>query len=91
MKIGRLQHCRMVAMRDGVRLATTLFLTEAPGRYPAILFRTPYGRAGDSDGWNEWVREGYVLIVQDCRGRFDSEGTFEPFLQEARDTPDTVA
>ena len=93
---GRVRKARMrslvrVPMRDGIGLGTTIFLPEAPGRYPAVLIRTPYGRLGQLDGWQEWTAHGYALVVQDVRGRHDSDGTFRPFLQEARDTPDTVA
>lgn len=87
----RLRHLLHVPMRDGVRLATTVFLPESPGRFPAILLRTPYGRLGTLDGWDEWTRNGYALVVQDVRGRHDSDGEFVPFLQEALDTPDTLA
>ncbi|MEI7435218.1 MAG: CocE/NonD family hydrolase [bacterium] len=92
---GRARHCRFVRlawvpMRDGTRLATTILLPELPGRYPVVLQRTPYNRLGCLAGWEEWVRSGYVLICQDVRGRYDSDGEFTPFLQEACDTPDTV-
>lgn len=78
-------------MRDGTLLAATIFLPEAEGRYPVILQRTPYNRLGWLAGWEEWVRNGYIFICQDCRGRYDSDGDFDPFLQEINDTPDTLA
>jgi len=78
-------------MRDGTRLATTIFLPEAEGRYPAVLLRTPYNRLNAVQGWEEWVNNGYVFISQDVRGRYDSDGEFTPFLQETNDTPDTLA
>lgn len=78
-------------MRDGTRLATTVFLPEAEGRYPVVLQRTPYSRLGGLQGWEEWVQNGYIYACQDTRGRYDSEGEFSPFLQEVNDTPDTVA
>ena len=80
-----------VPMRDGVRLATSIFLPEAPGRYPVVVQRTPYGRLGWSGGWEQWVRNGYVFVCQDTRGRNDSEGQFYPMVQETNDTPDTIA
>lgn len=93
---GRVRGARMrsllpVPMRDSVHLSTTVFLPEAAGRYPAVLIRTPYGRLGQLDGWQEWTAAGYALVVQDVRGRHDSEGEFQPFVQEAHDTPDTIA
>ena len=92
---GQARGCRfirqaMVPMRDGVRLATTIFLPEAEGRYPVVLQRRPYNRITGLAGWEDWVRNGYVFIVQDTRGRYDSEGEFAPFTQEFNDTPDTI-
>ncbi len=66
---------QMVAMSDGVRLATDVYLPktgEAP--FPTILIRTPYNKSG-SKGIADLVgRMGYALVVQDLRGRFASEG-----------------
>lgn len=93
---GQARGCRFlrlawVPMRDGVRLATTIFLPERPGRYPVVVQRTPYGRLGWLDGWDQWVANGYVFVCQDTRGRNDSEGQFYPMLHETTDTPDTIA
>jgi putative CocE/NonD family hydrolase len=93
---GRADGCRFirltwVPMRDGTKLATTIFLPEAEGKYPVVMQRTPYNRMGWIDGWKKWVESGYVYICQDTRGRYDSDGVFEPFLQEIKDTPDTIA
>ena len=95
-ELGHARNCRlirqaMVPMRDGVRLATTVFLPPAPGRYPVVMQRTPYNRLGWLGGWDQWVRNGYVFVCQDTRGRYDSDGEFRPFLQETEDTPDTIA
>lgn len=93
--LGRARNCRfirqaMIPMRDGVRLATTIFLPEKEGRYPTVLQRRPYNRLDGFAGWEDWVQNGYAFIVQDTRGRYDSEGEFVPFLQEINDTPDTI-
>jgi putative CocE/NonD family hydrolase len=93
---GRARNCRFVRhaiipMRDGVNLAATLFLPLATGRYPVVLQRTPYGRLDWADGGDQWALAGYVFICQDTRGRYDSDGTFAPYLQEVADTPDTIA
>jgi len=66
----------MPAMRDGTRLATSVYLPDGQGPWPVILARTPYGRSG---GVHETVgaeanERGYVFVVQDLRGRGDSEG-----------------
>jgi len=93
---GQARGCRfirqaMVPMRDSVRLAATIFLPAAEGRYPVVLQRNPYNRLGNLDDGEIWARNGYVYISQDTRGRYDSEGEFDPFTQEIHDTPDTIA
>ncbi len=84
-----------VPMCDGVVLRADIFRPEPEGRYPVLLTRTPYGKsvANLAYGWLQPIRpasEGYVVIVQDVRGRFESEGTFNPFHQELNDGFDTV-
>jgi putative CocE/NonD family hydrolase len=86
----RFLRLQWATMRDGVRLATTVVLPEKPGKYPAVIQRTPYNRYGYLAGALDWVRNGYVLIAQDTRGRNDSEGVNEPFLCDFLDTPDTI-
>jgi len=82
----------MVPMRDGVKLATDIYLPEGKGPWPAILSRTPYGK-GDNKG-QPYVRLGYARVVQDLRGRFASEGDNLAFQFDgwgrARDGYDTV-
>jgi hypothetical protein len=82
----------MVPMRDGVRLATDLYLPqgEPGGTYPLILIRTPYKKEmGEMDA-NFYGRRGYAVAIQDCRGRFASEGVWTPFFNEAKDGYDAV-
>jgi hypothetical protein len=65
----------MVPMHDGVRLATDVYLPDsAKGPFPVILMRTPYNKAGGKGFANSAVQRGYVLVAQDMRGRFASEG-----------------
>ncbi len=83
----------MVPMRDGVRLATDLYLPNSTGKFPVLLARTPYGR--NMFGVINLIAKtvtvrGYALAVQDVRGRFGSEGTFYPFKMEGPDGYDTV-
>lgn len=80
----------MVPMRDGVRLATTIFLPDGEGRWPVILMRTPYGKDVFATAASFWTRRGYAFVVQDCRGRFKSEGQYRPFLDDHTDGYDTV-
>jgi putative CocE/NonD family hydrolase len=80
----------MVAMRDSVKLATNVFRPSAEGAYPVILMRSPYGKPGAD--WGEaarYTRAGYVMVVQDCRGRGASEGTWDPFRYDVQDGLDT--
>ena len=70
----------MVPMRDGIRLAADLYLPEgnaapAPGGWPSILIRTPYNKTA-LDAGHRWATHGYACLIQDCRGRYNSEGTF---------------
>src|SRR5262249_7490621 len=78
-----------VAMRDGVTLIADVYRPAAPGRYPVLLDRTPYNRAMPATGVS-LASHGYVVVLQDTRGRYDSEGEFYPFRSEAADGYDTV-
>lgn len=83
-----------VAMRDGVRLATDVYLPDAGGPWPALVARTPYGRRGTLRGpyahpaW--YARRGFAVVWQDTRGRGESEDSFVPFATEAVDGRDTI-
>ena len=101
----------MVAMRDGVNLATDIYRPArdgkpAPGRFPVILERTPYGKTIDSRSERTatnptprtraevaafFVSRGYVVIYQDCRGRYGSQGEFVKYLSDGFDGYDTCA
>ncbi len=78
-----------VKMRDGVYLVADVFRPKAAGKYPVLLTRTPYNRRDPATG-TYLASHGYVAILQDTRGRFDSEGEFYPFRNEAQDGYDTV-
>ena len=87
----------MIPMRDGVRLATDIYFPAlggqpALGKFPVILERTPYDKAGSGNVTNGtyYARRGYVCAIQDVRGRFVSEGEWYPFAKEAPDGYDTV-
>ena len=87
----------MIPMRDGVLLATDIYFPAldgqpAPGKFPIILERTPYDKAGSGNVTNGtyYARRGYVCAIQDVRGRFVSEGEWYPFAKEAPDGYDTV-
>jgi len=85
----------MVPMRDGVRLAADIVRPDAPGRFPVLVTRGPYGKDAyvDNPDHSIWFfpKHGYVVVSQDCRARFESEGDrYTPVFQEAQDGYDTV-
>lgn len=88
----RTQFGVMIPMRDGVKLSADVWLPEASGRYPVLLARTPYMKTGL--GLNQWATyfatHGYVFVIQDTRGRGDSEGRFNFMFPEGKDGFDTI-
>ncbi len=83
----------MVKMRDGVSLATEVWLpTGLPedAKVPAILVRTPYGRFRYGEVEMRFVQRGYALVTQDTRGREDSQGKWIPMAYEMGDGDDTL-
>ena len=79
-----------VSMRDGVKLVADIYQPETEGKFPVLLERTPYNRAGGAGSASTMAAHGYVVIIQDTRGRFDSQGEFYPFRYESQDGYDTV-
>ena len=96
----------MLPMRDGVHLATDIYLPQqGSGKWPVIMERTPYNKAGVSrsecsladltprtraDVAREFAAHGFAVVMQDCRGRYASEGVFTKYLNEAEDGYDTL-
>jgi predicted acyl esterase len=64
----------MVAMEDGTELATTVYLPQEPGPFPAIVARTPYNKDGLRGEADKFTHNGYAFVAQDLRGRFKSKG-----------------
>lgn len=83
----------MVPMRDGTHLATDAWLPAGAGPWPVALERTPFGRIGAQA--DRYTQAGIVLVVQDVRGRGDSQGKARPFVDdgwgEHPDGADTLA
>jgi uncharacterized protein len=79
-----------VKMRDGVTLAADIYRPKGAGKFPVLVERTPYNRKGDFYMAHALASHGYVVVLQDTRGRFDSGGEFYPFMYEAADGYDTV-
>lgn len=79
----------MVPMRDGIRLATDIYLPAAQGTFPAVLVRTPYNKEGSKNDGMAFAEHGFAFVVQDVRGRFASEGNFDIYVNEGPDGLDT--
>jgi putative CocE/NonD family hydrolase len=80
------QHNMSATMRDGVTLRADVYYPKADGLFPVLLCRTPYGktrRKMHRDIGNGMASRGYIVVYQDLRGRYDSEG--EPLLHMGSD------
>lgn len=77
-------------MRDGVNLSADIYLPQAAGPFPTILMRTPYNNNMDAliEKARRLANVGYACVLQDCRGRWDSDGAYYPF-REGEDGYDT--
>jgi uncharacterized protein len=79
-----------VPMSDGVRLSTNIYRPDAPGKFPVLLMRSPYGNGGEGNNQAGYaVEHGYIVVLQDTRGRFESEGIFDAMQPETLDGFDT--
>ena len=87
----RIQLDVKVPMRDGVNLSTDIYMPPEGGPFPTLLVRTIYDNQADwcIDMAKRAVLQGYAVVMQDCRGRFDSDGEFSPYFQEPQDGYDT--
>ena len=79
-----------VKMRDGVTLRADIYRPKADGKFPVLLQRTPYNKDGDVGFGLKAAARGYVVIIQDVRGRYASEGEWYTFKHESNDGYDTV-
>jgi uncharacterized protein len=82
-----------VKMRDGVILRGDILRPDAEGKFPVLLQRTPYRRSTwgyDIDFAQRAASHGYVVFIQDVRGRFTSDGEWRPFVHESEDGYDTI-
>jgi len=80
----------MVPMRDGVRLALDVYRPArdgkpTPGRFPALLTRTPYNKDGTSSEGRYYAERGYVVVANDVRGRYASEGVWRLIVDDPQD------
>lgn len=81
-------------MRDGVRLKANVYRPEGDGPWPTLLMRTPYDKDASIEGGSfdpvRVARQGFMVVVQDTRGRFASEGEWKPLWFEREDGYDSV-
>jgi putative CocE/NonD family hydrolase len=87
-----IEHAVEAKMRDGTILRADIYRPTAPGKFPVILKRTPYDKhnVDAADFGVKGALRGYVVINQDVRGRYTSDGEWYPFLYESNDGYDTV-
>jgi uncharacterized protein len=85
-----IEHDVALKLRDGVTLRADICRPKADGKFPVLLTRTPYDKHGSSDFCLKGAARGYVVIAQDVRGRFASEGDWYPFKYESQDGYETV-
>ncbi len=89
-----IEHEVEAKMRDGVILRADIYRPRADGHFPVLLQRTPYDK--NNNGWgaasfgSKAAANGYVVILQDVRGRYSSDGDWYPFLHESDDGYDSV-
>lgn len=82
-----------VRMRDGINLATDVYLPDGDGPFPTLLVRDMYtnGSAGPRQQYAKFATSnGYAFVFQSVRGRYDSEGNWYPYFQEINDGDDTL-
>ena len=88
-------HDVQTRMRDGVILRSDIYRPTSPGTFPVLLARTPYNKLNspvfDPTFGKLGASWGYVVILQDVRGRFASDGDWYPFKFDSQDGYDTVA
>jgi uncharacterized protein len=88
----RIERYLAAPMRDGVKLYGDLYRPARDGKFPVLIVRTPYGvqRDGVHETMIKFAQHGYAIYVQDVRGRYESEGKWDPFRNEANDGYDTI-
>lgn len=82
-----------VPMRDGVVLRADVLCPAETGRFPVLVYRTPYGKDAAQQEYKTFqhaLERGYAIVIQDVRGRFHSDGEFRPYENEGRDGYDTI-
>jgi len=86
----RVEHGVAMKTRDGVTLRADIYRPAVEGKYPVLVQRTPYNKDGAVSFAMLAVARGYIVVVQDVRGRYSSDGDWYPFKNEMNDGYDTV-
>jgi len=88
----RIERHKVVKMSDGITLYADVYLPSEQGRYPTIVSSTPYGvqRDGAHEMFVKFAQHGYAVVFFDVRGRYESEGKWEPFRNEAKDGYESI-
>jgi putative CocE/NonD family hydrolase len=82
-----------VPMRDGVVLRADVLRPAQAGKFPVLVYRTPYGKDAEQQDYTTFkhaAERSYAVVIQDVRGRYRSDGEFRPYENEARDGYDTI-
>src|SRR5215469_1003378 len=82
-----------VPMRDGTILRADVWLPLREGRFPTLVYRTPYGKQRAPEEWTTVAKlpaRGYAVVIEDVRGRYSSDGEFVPYQNEGKDGYDTI-
>jgi hypothetical protein len=85
-----IEHGVAMKTRDGVTLRADIYRPAGDGKYPVLLQRTPYDKINAAEFARRAVTHGFMVVVQDVRGRYASEGDWYPFRYETQDGFDTV-
>ena len=79
-----------VTTKDSIKLATDVYLPKKIGSFPCILIRSPYNKKNSAKESESFTKDGYAVVIQDTRGKFESEGKFYPLKYERQDGLATV-
>ena len=88
----KIERYKTIVLRDGTKIYADVYLPAAPGKYPTIVVRTCYGvqRDGGHQDKIRFAQEGYAVVFADIRGRYESEGIWDPFRDESKDGYDVI-
>jgi hypothetical protein len=82
-----------IPMRDSVLLRADVWRPAGDGKFPVLVYRTPYGKQAAEDDYTTFSKaldRGYAVVIQDVRGRYASAGEFNPYRNEGQDGYDTI-